>query len=65
MSDIKTFLYSVGASIVAGLILMNLDKITALKPAKKPSKTPLRSKLIPRELQRTHPTAKKHPLNRR
>ena len=65
MSDIKTFLYSVGASIVAGIILMNMDKLSALKPLKKPHKAPLRSKMRPKELQRSHPTASKHPLHQR
>ena len=47
MSDLQTFAASVGASIVAGIILMNTDKILSLRPTKRITPTQSQGSLQP------------------
>ena len=65
MSDFTKFFVSVGASIVASLIALNLDKIKKYRPSRPPRKVKMSNRIRQKEFQRSHPTMNKHPLSRR
>ena len=65
MSDLTKFIVSVGASIVASLIVLNLDKLKKYRPSRSPRKVKMSNRVRQKELQRSHPTINKHPLSQR
>ena len=65
MTDFSSFIVSVSASIVASLIVLNLDKLKKLKPMRSHRQSKMPNRMRQRELQRSHPTTKKHPLSQR
>ena len=65
MSDFKTFVYSVSASLIAGLIVMNMDKIMEYIPRRSSRKIKPMPQRRMKELKRSKPTSQKHRLARR
>ena len=63
MRDFKNFIVSVGASIVASLVILNFDKLKKYRPSRSPRKAKMPNKRG--QLQRSHPTISKQPLSRR